>query len=116
MTLFARARDWLTPTVQRAAGVEVTYARGGTTLTVTALQGRTVFASQQEGGPRIEFGDRDYLIPATALTVLGDPQIGDRVTDGGEVYEVLTPGTGEPSWRWSDPAHSTYRIHTKRVQ
>ena len=116
MTLFGRAKSWLPATAKLAAGVTVTYARGGTTATVSALQGRTVFASVQEGGPRIEFGDRDYLILAADLILFGEPAIGDRVTDGGEVYEVLTPGTGEPAWRWSDPAHISYRIHTKRVQ
>ena len=116
MNLFGRAKSWLPATAKLAAGVTVTYTRGGTTVTVSAMQGRTVFASIQDGGPKIEFGDRDYLILATDLVLFGEPAIGDRVVDTGEVYEVLTPGTGEPAWRWSDPAHAMYRIHTKQVQ
>ena len=116
--LFQKARGWLHTTALRAAGVTVTYARGASSLTVSAIVGRTVFSSNALDGPRIEFGDRDYLIQATDLTI-GEPAIGDRITeiiDGvTRVFEVLTPGTGEPAWRWSDPAHTVYRIHCKRV-
>lgn len=118
-TLFARAKDWLMPAAQTAAGVSVTYSRGGTVATVEAIVGRTVFASQLDGGPRVEFGDRDYLIASSALALFGEPQIGDRIVEtvGGEtqVHECVTPGTGDPAWRWSDPAESVYRIHCKRV-
>jgi hypothetical protein len=119
VTLFARAKDWLPARLKHAAGVSVSYARGGTTRTLTAWVGRTVFASQLEGGPRIEFGDRDYLVTAADLALFGEPALGDRITEvvGGETqtHECVTPGTGEPAWRWSDPTQTIYRIHCKRV-
>lgn len=116
--LFQKARDWLPAMEQSAAGVSVTYTRGATSITLTAVVGRTVFASNAEGGPRIEFGDRDYLVAVAALT-LGTPTLGDRITetiDGAVVtFEAQTPDTGEPCWRYSDPERTTYRIHCKRV-
>jgi hypothetical protein len=119
MSLFANARGWLGTQAQLAAGVSVVYSRTGqTSLNLTAIPGRTVFASNQDGGARIEFGDRDYLIEAEDLTY-GEPAIGDRVTeviDGTtHVFECLTPTTGEPAWRWSDSLHTRYRIHCKRI-
>lgn len=119
-TLFAKLKDWLPGHAAQVAGVTVTYTRGATSRTITAVVGRTVFASQLDGGPRIEFGDRDYLIEATEMTAFGDPQIGDRIAETlngtSRVWEVMTPGTGEPAWRWSDPQHTRYRVHTTQVQ
>lgn len=118
-TLFAKLRDWLPGQAAQAAGVSVTYTRGATSRTVTALVGRTVFSSNLDGGPRIEFGDRDYLIESSEMTAFGDPAIGDRITEtlagSQRVWEVMTPGTGEPAWRWSDPQHTRYRVHTTQV-
>lgn len=120
-TLFETAFDngWLSTQVQTAAAASVTYARGAETATVTAVVGRTVFASNAEGAARVEFGDRDYLILAADLVAANanwtKPAIGDRITDSeGRVFEVVTPDTGEPAWRYSDPQHTTWRIHTKR--
>lgn len=118
-TLFDKLSDWLPAKAQQAAGVSVLYTRSGTTRTITAVVGRTVFSSNLDGGPRIEFGDRDYLIEADELAAFGDPALGDRITEtlAGEsrVWEVKTPGTGEPAWRWSDPQHTRYRVHTVQV-
>lgn len=118
-TLFDRLKSWLPAMAAQVAGVTVTYTRGVTSVSLPALEGRTVFASQQEGAPRVEFGDRDYLIELADLTTFGDPQVGDRITETlagvARVFEVRTPGTGEPAWRWSDPGHTRYRVHTTRV-
>lgn len=114
--LFANANDWLTAQVQAAAGATVTYARGATSLTVTAVVGRTVFSSNADGGPRVEFGDRDYLVAVADLAALVAPRIGDRITDAaGLVFEVQEPNTGEPAWRYSDPDRTEFRVHCKRV-
>lgn len=112
-------------TRQQAAAVSgntLTYRRGNTTVDLTnkAWTGRTVFASNLEGGARIEFGDRDYLIPVANLTALGEPTTGDRISEtiGSTVctFEVMTPDTGEPSWRYSDQTRTVYRVHTKQVK
>jgi len=118
LNLFAKARSWLGTQAANAAGVSVTYVRGATELSLTAIVGRTVFSSINEGGPRVEFGDRDYLIEAADLT-LGEPAIGDRIKETIDgvltMFEVMTPNTGEPAYRWSDAAHTRWRIHVKKV-
>lgn len=120
MSAFAQLDAYLNAALPAAFGVSVTYARGAQQVTVAdAVVGRTVFASNQQGAARVEFGDRDYLIPVASLTALGEPAVGDRITDtvNGTVmtFEVKKPGTGEPAWRYSDPGRTTYRLHTKRV-
>lgn len=105
--------------MKQGAGVSVSYSRlGETDLTLTVWEGRTVFASNLDGGARIEFGERDYLIPVDDLTY-GEPELGDRVTQtlNGEsvVFEVATPTTGEPCWRYADAGRTFYRLHCKRV-
>lgn len=117
--MLAKARAFLSAGLQTAAGVSVTYARQGeTTLSLTAIPGRTVFSSTLDGAAKIEFGDRDYLVEAADLTY-GEPALGDRITeviDGTTtVFEIVTPNTGEPAWRWSDPSHTRWRIHCKKV-
>lgn len=110
-------------TLEDAAGVEITYTRGVSSQTTTAVVGRTVFTQNTLGapGPAVIFGDRDYLIPVANLTLTGPavPKDGDRITeviDGATlVFEVKSPITGEPVWRYSDPGRTRYRIHTKRV-
>jgi hypothetical protein len=118
MTLFNRAKTWLSNALQQGAGEYVSYRRGDTITVVRVVVGRTVFRVDGDAGVRIEFGDRDYLIDKDEFPY-AEPAIGDRITEtvGGQtaVYEVLEPGTGDPAWRWSDPQHQRYRIHTKRV-
>jgi hypothetical protein len=87
-----------------------------TDLTGKAWVGRTVFSRlNREGGAAVVFGDRDYLIPVAELP--NEPQRGDRITEvisGVEaVFEVVEP-MGEPAWRYSDPGHTVYRVHTKK--
>lgn len=106
---------------KQADGRSVTYTRGDSSLSLTAWLGRTLFsrlASPGVGGAAVEWGDRDYLVAVADLT-LGEPALGDRITETingtAVVFEVLTPDTGEPAWRYSDPTRTVWRIHTKRV-
>jgi hypothetical protein len=124
MGLLHRGQAMLNRSLGTAGGVSVTYTRGATTVTIldtdgAAWVGRTAFASTQQGAARVEWGDRDYLILASALAALGEPQVGDRVAETVEgvelVFEVKTPRTGEPAWRYSDPTRTVYRVHAKRV-
>ncbi len=117
--LFSRARDWLPGKVQAAAGVAVTYTRGATSLSLTAVVGNTLFAAAAEpGGARVLWGERDYLVIADDLT-LGVPAEGDRIAeviDGTTVtFEVMPTDTGEPAFRYSDPQRTVWRLHCKKV-
>lgn len=119
MTLASRAQAALIRRQKQAGGLAVTYTRGAQSVSLTAWLGRTQFA--RLGGPgaqgaAVEWGDRDYLF-ATADLRLGEPEVGDRLTEAGSglVYEVCTPDTGEPGWRYSDPSRTVIRVHTRRV-
>lgn len=123
-TLAARAASMLTRQMKAAHGVSVTYSRASTSQSVslTAWVGRTVFASNNDGGPAVEFGERDYLISAADLVLGGsavEPAEADIVTEaiaGVSVrFRVARPSTGEPAWRWSDQGRTVYRVHCTRV-
>lgn len=122
MSLMSRGMSMLKSQLQSAAGVSVTYTRGAYSVSLTAVVGRTVFASNLQGAARIEFGDRDYLIEAADLILNSatvEPVKGDRITEvvngATMVFEAMIPSTGEPCWRYSDPARTILRIHCKRV-
>jgi hypothetical protein len=123
MGLLQAGQAYLAGAVGKAAGVGISYARGATVVTITAESGaawvgRTAFTSVQQGAIRVEWGDRDYLILASALAAIGEPAEGDRITETvngtAKVFEVMSPG-GEPPWRYSDPQRSVFRLHVKQV-
>lgn len=125
--LIQRGRATLVRELAAAAGVSsLSYRQVVTGNTVTldsqAWVGNNAWRSQLDGAHTLEYGDRDYLIPAEYLVFAAttfEPQRGDRITEtlNGvvEVYEIISPDNGEPAWRWSDPQHTIYRVHTKQV-
>ncbi len=122
-TLMSRGADALVRRMKAAAGVSVTYTRGVTSAALTPWVGRTLFARQptDPGGAAAVWGDRDYLLAVADLAAAGfaAPQKGDRLTEtiaGTPVtFEVTTPDTGEPAWRYADQTRAIYRLHVKRV-
>ena len=124
--LFQRAKTWLPEQMQRAAvsGNTLTLTLGAETIDLTdiAWPGNARFTSSVEGQARLEYGDRDYLVPVASIVFSGgqiEPQVGMRFRETIEgtvrVYEVLTPDTGEPAWRHSNRELTVWRIHTKEV-
>lgn len=112
----AFAGGWLAQQARSADGNRtVAYTRGATSRTVPAVLGRVAYLSTADGAVRVEVGDRDYLILVADLAAFGAPDIGDRVTDGGQVYEVQDTNTGEPAWRFSDADRTEWRIHVKKA-
>lgn len=124
MNLFERSNAWLERALGNAAGVEITYTRGIDSVVIEDVEvGRTAFASNMHNAARLEFSERDYLIPAASLILGGQavtPRKGDRIAEvvAGELltFELMTPATGEPAWRYSDPERTFLRVHVKRVQ
>lgn len=127
MGLLQDGQALINRTLAADAGVSVVYSRtvnGVTTsVTLTAWVGRTLFAGSNEAnGARVEWGERDYLIPVSSLMLGGiltlPARNTDRITEtiGGVavVFELMTP-TGEPVWRYSDQYRTLYRVHCKRV-
>ncbi len=95
-------------------GEEIQYApTGGEPYGVTAVPGRTVFSQRNEYGLYVRVETRDFIIRREQLAA--EPQRGDEIVFDSRRYEVLAPG-GEPVWRWSDPMHTAYRIHTKLTE
>lgn len=113
--------DWLDSVRNEHMTCTVTFARGESTVQVSATVGKTEYSQTDEYGIERRFETRDFLIRTADLqldekAVL--PSVGDRITqtegDKDYVYEVLSPG-GEPHYRYCDPYMKTLRIHTKLV-
>lgn len=125
-SLFEKAREWLPSQMQVAAtsGNTIIVTRNAEELDLTGIAwvGRTVFASNLDGGAAIEFGDRDYLVPVESYVFAGEvtePDVGDRFTetiDGMDItFQVQKPDTGEPAVRLSDQGRKLWRIHCKEI-
>jgi hypothetical protein len=120
--LLQTGSDWLADQLKTHASRPVVYVRGAEQVAVQAVVGRTLLKlSDGDGGVRMEWTDRDFLIQAADLVIAGNPvlpQRGDRIreTAGATVfvYEVMAPG-GEPPWRWSDVFRKVLRIRAKQV-
>ena len=113
MNLLQAAAEWLDEQRTAYLSVPVEYIpRNGTSLTVNAPLGRTLFRAENEYGTTIRIASRDFLISASQLAF--EPQRSDRIICDGKEYEVLAPNS-EPVWRWADPSRITCRIHTKEI-
>ena len=121
--LMARALSWHAGQLQSHLGQPVVYKRATSAVALCATIGRTLLKLDDgDGGIRMEWTDRDYLIPTASLVLAGVPVLperGDLILErkGGVLYtyEVLAPGD-EPPWRWSDPYRNMLRIHVKLIK
>jgi hypothetical protein len=113
---------WLTGQLQAHASQPVVYSRGALRVALCATFGRTkLMLSNEFGATRIEWTDRDFIVPAAALVLGGvvvKPKRDDVITtdDGIErtTFSVL-PYADEPHWKWCDPFRQMIRIHTQRI-
>jgi hypothetical protein len=97
---------------------QVTYSRGVDSVELAATVGHTTFEIEDGYGAVEKWESRDFLVAAAELMLGGalvQSQSGDKITDGGKVYEVMAPGK-EDVCRPSDPYGVTLRIHTKQVE
>lgn len=123
--LLHQAATWLNAKREAHLATDVEYRRGAAAVSVPATVGRTVVEQTDEAGLLVRFVTRDYLISAERLVLPGEslpaePRLGDEIVetlpDGRRfVHRVISPGSGEPPWRYSDPARTTLRIHTKHT-
>lgn len=123
--LLSKASAMLARSVRGSLGRRVLYrtSDGAAEVVVSAAVGSSVFEGTDGQGGSVAFQSRDYLIVSADLVLQGvryEPAAGDRIieldsgTDTARHYEVLSM-IGEPCWRWSDPARTVRRIHTKEV-
>lgn len=124
--LLQRGQSMLTRRMQQAAAVNITYTRQGVApiaidedSEVAAWLGVTRATSLADVEVRIDWADRDFLIPVAALVLIGEPRAGDRIalTLGGtaKTFELMQPAGAERVWSYSDTGETRYRVHAKRV-
>jgi hypothetical protein len=113
--LLKQGLTWLSQQRTNHMASLVQYQRAGQTpITVQATFGRTEYDITDGAGASLQTHVVDFLILASDLADLHPPQRGDVILANHHQYEVLDlPGDG--SWRWSDPYHTTLRIHTKDI-
>lgn len=106
-----------------AGDVQYLRAPGDESFPVRATKGRSIFEVDDGSGFTVQLETTDWLILAEDFVDGGGelmvPAVGDQVIDAwsnaiSRSYEVIAP-SGRPQWRWSDPYHTTLRIHTKYV-
>ena len=115
--LLEQASTWLAGQRSKFLARPVLYCRAANCVEVAATVGTTLFEIDDGYGVVEKWQSRDYLVTAADLVLAGElvePRRGDRITDGGKVYEVMAPGK-EDVFRLSDPYGVTLRIHTKQV-
>lgn len=99
-------------------GESITYTRGGESLSLTAVRGRTRNPAETTNNrTTVRSSDIDWLIdPATIVFsgAVSEPLKGDRITVGSEVYEVWSTVSGEDCWTPSDSYGHMIRVHTRR--
>ena len=95
-------------------GETVTYTRGALTASIAALVEQPEMMSVDEEITVTAEG-LNFLILVSELVDFSDPQRGDTVTYGGNVYEVLnTPGIGV--FEYTDAGQNAVRVRTKRKE
>lgn len=128
--LLQEGSAWLGEQMHAHAASEVTYRRGGQSVSLLATVGRTPFETDDSEGAKISYELRDYLVQAADLVLGGvqvEPERGDEIDQviGGATltYQVMPPvtissggvGQKEDCFRYSDEFRKTLRIHTKLV-
>jgi hypothetical protein len=112
---------WLSQQRTNHMASPVQYQRAGQMpVQVQATVGRTDLDITDGAGASLQTHVVDFLILASDLADLYPPRRGDVIlatgSGGDHEYEVLDlPGAGDGCWRWSDPYHTTLRIHTKDI-
>jgi hypothetical protein len=112
----------LLATARRLAGVPITYTRGATTATLTALRGSRRSDTIEQDDQPVAVQPTDWLVGREDLTAAGlaPPAVGDTIAytaPNGQLqkWTVAQGDDGRP-WYFSDPGATQYRIHTTRSQ
>jgi hypothetical protein len=124
-----RGRAFRNRAAPLAAGVTLTAERLGEAETtrctiVGAVVGNTKFVSTERNVARIEYGERDYYIPAGSYLLgvgntVSPPAERDRLREtinGVEYLFEVRPPANEPAWRYMDGGRTLLRVHVKRLK
>lgn len=106
--------------LQSHAATAITYRRGRVSLSFNATRGQSTFTDQDDMGI-VTVVTSDFLFPVSLLQTLDataslvEPKAGDVIEVSGQgLYEVLG-NDNEPPFRYSDPARTQLRVHTKQI-
>ena len=109
------ATDRLSGRLASFAGTAITYARGGSSVALTATVGRTPF-EVQEGMVWLEYDSRDFMIATASLILNGSvtlPASGDTITDPTGTYMVSVPSPLS-LYESIGPDGTVLKIHTRK--
>ena len=111
--LLRQGSDWLESQRTAHMASPVTFRRTGQgEQVIQATFGQTEYEVADDYGATIRAHVVDFLILAEELGL--EPRSGDVIVADGRKHELMGLA-GEHCWRWSDPYHTTYRIHTKDI-
>jgi hypothetical protein len=123
--LLADGAATLAAALKASASESVSYYREGyppLTGLLAAAGSSLLRVRDSAGSTKVERTECDFLITAADLVIGGrvvEPKAGDRVHVAAGtktlIFQVMAP-TGEPPFRYSDPARTILRIHTKHVE
>lgn len=117
--LLKRAESALARIHKASASQEVTYQRGGASVSLQATMGATQMAQYDQGGVVIAFDSIDFLVQAADLVLNGgqvEPRRGDEILWRGNVYRVVADQQGDRPFRESGAEGTVLRIMTKRAR
>lgn len=113
MSDFEDAIGDMTTDLLTEAGVSCVYHRGTTSTTMTLRKSvQPPFQVEGSNGAIVEVRPVDFIALSSALPYVV-PEIGDRISTGGQVFELFAEA-GSKCWRQIS-AQMT-RLHTKRVK
>jgi hypothetical protein len=112
------AAEMVAETLREDLARPVVYRRGPLSAAIPATVGQSEMDVFDEAGTAVRIAVRDYLVTAADLVLGGkavEPRRGDRIEDEQDgTFEVLSPGMGEPDWRWM-AGRRMFRIHVKEI-
>lgn len=122
MSSFSNAITSALAAIDAAAGISITYDRRGSTVSLTAVPGKSVHVSRDRRDMQIRTATRDYLFNAANLIINSEvvtPKPGDEIKEvvGGKtfVYRVSQPDGNDDCYRYSDHNRSRIRVHTVHI-
>jgi hypothetical protein len=123
--LLATGAAALAAALKASASETVSYYRDGFAplTTLQATPGSSLLRVRDAAGQsKVERTECDFIVTAADLILGGrvvEPKAGDRVHVAAGtktlIFQVMAP-TGEAPYRYSDPARTILRIHTKHVE
>jgi hypothetical protein len=108
---------WLAAQQKSHAARDVTYSRAAQSVVVKATKGQSRFEVTDTNGSQTTITGTDFIVRRADLHFGGtevEPVTGDRITDSGLLYEVMSI-PGEPVSRETDQYRYQHRIHTKLI-